>query len=123
MHVDEFIDDYEQDKYARWFFMLHRLSAFLQSDFSEWIKPFRLFCDYEEKKYRVTGASRLGDVWLTEDFNRETGYELRVDIEKCSNWKRDGGGSAECSKCKSTETCPAYREGERERCEEASRED
>ena len=35
---------------------------------------------------RCTGASRLGDVWLTSDFNQEMGYEKRVDVEECSNW-------------------------------------
>ena len=86
MHVDEFIQDYQKDKYARWFFVLHRFPAFMQADFSEWIKPYKLFCTYKGKKYRCTGASRLGDVWLTPDFNREVGYELRVEVEECSEW-------------------------------------
>jgi hypothetical protein len=88
-HVDDFIGDYAQDKYARWFFMLHRLPAFMQADFAEWIKPFQLYCDYKGKAYRCTGASRLGDVWLTEDFKRDIGYELRVDIDECSNWRKN----------------------------------
>ena len=87
MHVDEFIDDkYQEDNYARWFFHLHRLPAVLYDDFEPWIKQYKLFCEYEGKKYRVTGASRLGDVWLTSDMSRESGYDLRVDLEKCSNW-------------------------------------
>jgi len=86
-HIDNFIDDYEQDKYARWFFMLHRLPAFMQADFSGWILQYRLFCNYKGKKYRCTGASRLGDAWLAKDFKREVGYDLRVDVDECSNWK------------------------------------
>jgi hypothetical protein len=50
------------------------------------MKQHELFCEYEGKRYRVTGASRLGDVWLSADFAREYGYELRVDVEKCSVW-------------------------------------
>ena len=89
MHIDEFIEDYTQDKYARWFFMLHRLNAMLQADFVEWIEPHKLFCTYMGRRYRCTGASRLGDIWLTSDFQRDRGYELRVDIEKCSNWGKE----------------------------------
>jgi hypothetical protein len=86
MHVDDFIDDYEGDPYARWFFMLQRLPAALKVAFYQWIKPYRLFCDYKGKRYRVTGASRLGDIWLAKDHSRETGYDLRVDLTECTNW-------------------------------------
>lgn len=90
MHVDDFIDDVLNEdpgaKYARWFFLLHRLPATLKMDFDEWIAPHRLFCTYEGKRYRVTGASRMGDVWLARNFKQEQGYDLRVDVEKCSEW-------------------------------------
>lgn len=53
-----------------------------------------LFCDYEGERYRVCGASRLGDIWLTSDLttppHRAAGvphYEKRVDIAGCSNWE------------------------------------
>jgi len=50
-------------------------------------KPtFRVFCEYENKKYLITGASRMGDVWLAENFKRENGYDKRVDIEECCNF-------------------------------------
>lgn len=29
----------------------------------------------------------MGDVWLAEDIQRENGYDLRVDVSKCSNWR------------------------------------
>lgn len=87
MHVDDFIDNYgNEEKYARWFFMLHRFPAINQSEFNEFISKYKLFCIYEGNKYRVTGCSRLGDVWLAKDFNRQCGYDLRVDVDKCSNW-------------------------------------
>lgn len=50
-----------------------------------------LTCEYEGKRYRVTGASRLGDVWLHEDHTRDHGYSLRVDVLKCSLWNLEGG--------------------------------
>ena len=90
MHGDEFVNDcLERDKgkiYAQWFFLLHRLPAVMQSSFSEWIGQYKLYCIYEGVKYRVTGASRMGDVWLAKDFSREMGYDLRVDLDDCSEW-------------------------------------
>lgn len=94
-HVDEFIEemadgsdtlDMGDAMYARWFLMHARLPAFMQFQFAKWIEPYQLFCTYEGKRYRCTGASRLGDVWLTADFKRKTGYELRVDLSKCTLW-------------------------------------
>lgn len=90
-HVDEFIDDSldsrsKEERYARFFFLLHRFPAIIQSDFSDWIKEYKLFCTYKDETYRVTGASRMGDVWLTKDLNREVGYDLRVDLDDCSKW-------------------------------------
>jgi hypothetical protein len=90
IHVDDFIDSPlssdEGEVYARWFFMLHRLPAILQLQFDKYIKPFKLFCTFDKRRYRVTGASRLGDVWLTKNFTRDNGYELRVNVTECSQW-------------------------------------
>jgi hypothetical protein len=47
---------------------------------------FKLFCTYKDERYRVTGASRMGDIWLAKDFNRDVGYDLRVDLDECSGW-------------------------------------
>ncbi len=80
-HVDDFVEDYTKSNYARWFLFLKRLPANLQADFAEFIEPFTLYATWKGKRYRVTGASRLGDVWLTSDFKRDTGYEHRVDVD------------------------------------------
>jgi len=48
--------------------------------------PYKIFCEYKGQKYRITGASRMGDVWLAEDFDREMGYDHRVAIDDCSNF-------------------------------------
>jgi hypothetical protein len=89
MHIDEFIDDYSTDPYATWVLNHFRLPAILKSKFDEFMKGHKLFCVYEGKKYRCIGASRLGDVWLTSKFDRESGYEHRVDVEMCSEWSKD----------------------------------
>lgn len=90
MHVDEFIyEELGENNYARFFLLLHRLPAALQADFGKWIKTHKLFCTYQGDRYRVTGASRLGDVWLAKNPDRETGYDLRVKVEDCQ-FDRDG---------------------------------
>lgn len=93
-HVDEFIEEMggpekPEDgdvRYARWFFLLARLPASMQFEFEKWTSQYHLFCTYEGKRYRCTGASRMGDVWLATDFERKTGYDLRVDLSKCTLW-------------------------------------
>ena len=70
-HVDEFINygsgmsnHVPNERYARWVLNHFRLPAICKLDFDEFMKDYLLFCIYEGKKYRVPGASSLGDVWL-----------------------------------------------------------
>lgn len=85
-HVDDFIDDYQTDVYASWFFNLKRLPAMPQFKFVEQINKYKLFCSFDGERYRVTGCSRLGDVWLTKDFSQDTGYQKRVMIDQCAEF-------------------------------------
>ncbi len=87
MHVDDFISvGYLKDQYARWMLMHFRLPAALAIDFLPLLEGKKLFATFKGERYRVTGASRLGDVWLTSDFNKDTGYEHRVSVEELSDW-------------------------------------
>ena len=52
-----------------------------------WLASKILHCQYKGTRYRVTGASRLGDVWLAADSRQSEGYDLRVDIALCSAWE------------------------------------
>lgn len=91
-HIDDWIDSAlarRKDKgetYAAFFFTLHRLPASQQELFKEHIKPYKLFCSYEGRRYRVTGCSRMGDVWLREDHQQEHGYDKRVWVDTCTLW-------------------------------------
>lgn len=91
-HVDDWIDEpvwgenTRALRYAKWFLLGKRRPAWMQSAFKEFEGAGKLFCAYEGKRYRVTGASRLGDVWLAADHNREVGYDLRVAVDHCSDW-------------------------------------
>lgn len=86
MHVDDFIDDYHSDPYASFVLMLFRLPAINFTKWREIILKTPLFCTYKGDRYRVTGASRLGDIWLTENSRQYFGYNHRVDIAECSEF-------------------------------------
>lgn len=90
-HIDDWIEQVamfgtDEEKRAAFFFHLKRLPAVMQMAFEPEIKQVRLFCTYCGNRYRVTGASRMGDVWITRDFRQERGYENRVDVEQCEDW-------------------------------------
>lgn len=90
IHIDDWLDDPSNKinfPIAHQFFEAHRRSA------SEQIQhPYdgKLFCKWNGKVYRVTGCSRLGDIWLTSNLSQKTGYENRVDISECSDWAEYG---------------------------------
>ncbi len=86
LHVDSFIDDRDQDAYARWMLMHFRLPADQKIAFGPFIKDRKLFCTYKSERFRVTGASTMGDIWLVRDFNRDFSYDLRVLVRDCRNW-------------------------------------
>lgn len=92
-HVDDWafeaaMSQDEGEQFAAFFFHHKRLRAFMQNTFSKFLPDMRLFCDYQGTRYRVTGASRMGDVWLAKDFERDRGYDLRVIVNECSGWSR-----------------------------------
>jgi len=92
MHVDSFICNFTEDEaeiYAAFCLMLFRLPAVEKCKFTKYTNQYTLFCTYKNIKYRVTGASRLGDIWLVKDHTRIIGYDLRVDIDDCSNFTKD----------------------------------
>lgn len=75
--------------YVHFFFTLHRFPAAEQSIHHPFTQQFELYADYENATWRVTGASRMGDVYLACDPKREMGYDRRVtlDFSKFSNWR------------------------------------
>lgn len=93
MHIDDFIDkpirskpDNRDIRYAQWWFNWKRMPAYMERNFAEFYEHAKLFCIYQGNKYRVTGASRMGDVWLAKDHGRDHGYDLRVNVDECGNW-------------------------------------
>ena len=96
-HIDHFINFgsktlgewSEMEIYARWVINHFRLPAVTMNALWSIMRNHKLFCTYEGVKYRVIGASRLGDLWLAKDFTKEVGYDKRVDWRKCSNWSKE----------------------------------
>lgn len=44
-------------------------------------------CEYEGSRYRLIGASRFGEVYLTHVSAQSMGYTHRVAITSCTNWE------------------------------------
>jgi hypothetical protein len=83
-HCDEYIDDPSAPEVLRKFLDRARAPAhgLLLPD------PFPiLFADHEGQTYRVTMASRLGDVGITKNLDKDSGYELRVPVEVLTNFR------------------------------------
>jgi hypothetical protein len=88
-HVDDFIwRNHGGDPYARFVLALYRQPASLKLAIEPWVKQHPLYCTYAGKRYRCTGASRMGDVWLRADPSQDTGYDAggRVPVAACSEW-------------------------------------
>lgn len=85
-HVDDFVIAHDSDDYAAWVLMHFRLPATMQVKFRKFMENHKLFCHCMGTRYRVIGASRMGDIWLTEDFNKTNGYDERADITHCTNF-------------------------------------
>lgn len=89
MHVDDWLCEpakHPSEAYAKFVLDYFRKPAWALMAFEPWMGQYKLFCTYRDVRYRVTGASRLGDVWLTCDFDKSDGYEKRVDVAECKEW-------------------------------------
>ena len=89
-HVDEWLDmpsfDDDGEIYAKFVLDYCRMPAWKKHAYAKWMSQYKLFCTYDGQRFRCNGASRLGDVWLTPDYEQASGYKLRVDVKKCSEW-------------------------------------
>ena len=94
MHIFEWLEikpKTEAEQKAKIFLDFRTRPAMTQLDNEHKIQGLKIYCIYKLSKYRITGASRLGDVWLCKASSKEAlqdlpQYEKRVDIEDCSNF-------------------------------------
>lgn len=74
------------EKMARLFLEIARMPAWKNNIFQSVLR-LTVYCTWKDgERYRVTGASRLGDVWLNADLEAIAGYTRRVDIAECTDW-------------------------------------
>lgn len=74
--------------YARWVMHQYDVPATMSFDFEQFRKKLKLFVTYNGERYRYTGHSRLGDVWISKDFKRSEGYDLRVPFLALTNFSK-----------------------------------
>jgi len=58
-------------------------SARYQAENRAEIDGLMVFAKYQQDIYRITGASRLGDIYLAKDPGQDHGYDTRVNIMEC----------------------------------------
>lgn len=89
MHIDDWLDKATLDphlSYAKFVLEYFRRPAWQLVAFKPYMGQHKLYCTYKGKRYRCTGASRRGDVWLALNFSTDAGYDERVDVTECSEW-------------------------------------
>lgn len=84
-HCDDYIRDFNAPKCLRVFLLVNRMPAIDAALLTEAGFEPKLFADYEGKRVKVTMASRLGDVGISEHLDA-IGYNKRVPVEKLSNF-------------------------------------
>jgi len=86
-HIDDWLDDPTTGPADVKEWLEHFRRPAIDKDY-KWLAARKLLCTYKDgKRYRCIGCSRMGDVWLTKHFERENGYDLRIDIEDCTDWE------------------------------------
>jgi hypothetical protein len=93
MHVDDFVCSYTRNEgeiYAAWLLMYFRMPAVLKMKFSHLMSDFKLYCTWQNQRWEVTGASRLGDVCLklisAIAAPATSSYDKRAAVGECSDW-------------------------------------
>lgn len=88
MHVDDWLDQKattEQERLAKEF-LEHARRPAVEKDW-RWLHGRIVSCIYGGERLRCTGASRLGDVWLSRNPEQKSGYTDRVDVMDCLDWE------------------------------------
>ena len=119
-HIDDWLDKdphglIRKEVYARFMLEYFRMPATKQTELRTPLRSLRLFATYQGQRVRITGASRMGDVWITHDFKQSTGYQDRVFIDNLSEFSATPKfGATETGKeyyerwCVMTDTLPDW---------------
>jgi len=74
--------------YVHFWLHIARLPAWQSALYRQVMAEHKLYVTYAGHRYRVTGASRYGDIWLARDLDRTSGYDLRIpfSLVTLTNW-------------------------------------
>ena len=86
-HCDDYINSPEVPEIVRRWVFLQRLPATERILMAKEVEATKLYAKYEGKKVRLTMASRFGDVGITDNLNRENGYDRRVPLEHLTDFE------------------------------------
>jgi hypothetical protein len=85
------------------FFEYHTKSAMFKSRNRDLLGDLKILCEFEDSQYRITGASRLGDIYLASNLERTVGYDLRVPLDRCKKFSIFENGELSLTSTPSTE--------------------
>ena len=102
-HVDDWLDlsmeglsASSDEQAARWLIEFHRLPAWKKTVYERFVRdasgrPWRISCVFRDKRMYLSGASRMGDVFLRETPPTEVvgPYSVRALVRACSDWKHE----------------------------------
>ena len=83
------MEDDPDTMYAKCWMNSALVPAIWLGPFKQVMKDMKLFCTYKGKRWRVTGASRLGDIWLISDITKDVSYDERVNVVHCTQWSNE----------------------------------
>lgn len=88
-HCDDYIHDHNAPECLRFFLLVHRLPAVETALLhANGVRP-KLFATLKGKRVRIVMVSRLGDVGITTDLDKDVGYEDRVPLDKLDNFNSE----------------------------------
>lgn len=86
-HIYDWLDNPDNRNHPAWRYLDEFTKCDLEEKAQLWLESTVVLCSYQGTRYRLTGASRLGDVWIHSNFNVHDGYVKRVDITELSDWE------------------------------------
>ena len=89
MHIYDWLEEAsnsKEEKKVREFLNFKTLPVRDQYHNKDKLPKFDCFCTYKDEKLKIMGASRMGDVWLSKNFDLTVGYDYRVDIDDCEDF-------------------------------------
>jgi len=97
MHIHEWLDTFNKDKCKdKELLIVHEFLDYKSMSEVYCIanenkfKDLKVFCIYKNEKYRLTGCSRVGDVWIHSNLDSDHSYVNRVSIKELSGFSHEG---------------------------------